>query len=214
MPRVLVVDDSVVMRDIVRAHLSGLGLDLEFASSAEDGLSRIAVNAPYDLIVTDYAMPGINGLEFARRVKDKGGITPPRIILISANKELRERELLSTGVLDAFFPKPLDGVQLAARVSSLLSLTTASPTLIPSSKRTRPVIRIVIADERDSASEGMQIAALHSVERAPFFVVENGHETRIYDVYFRFVNDVMKAKSSDVEAARDLLHQNPDLDFI
>ena len=74
--------------------------------------------------------------------------------------------------------------------------------------------RIVIADERYSASEGMQIAALHSVERAPFFVVENGHETRIYDVYFRFVNDVMKAKSSDVEAARDLLHQNPDLDFI
>lgn len=149
MPRVLVVDDSVVMRDIVRAHLSGLGLDLEFASSAEDGLSRIAVNAPYDLIVTDYAMPGINGLEFARRVKDKGGITAPRIILISANKELRERELLSTGVLDAFFPKPLDGTQLAARVSSLLSLTSAAPALVPSSKRTRPVIRVVIADDTE-----------------------------------------------------------------
>jgi two-component system chemotaxis response regulator CheB len=137
------------MRDIVRAHLSGLGLDLEFASSAEDGLSRIAVNAPYDLIVTDYAMPGINGLEFARRVKDKGGVTAPRIILISANKELRERDLLSTGALDAFFPKPLDGVQLAARVSSLLSLASASPAIVPSSKRTRPVIRVVIADDTE-----------------------------------------------------------------
>jgi len=149
MPRVLVVDDSVVMRDIVRAHLSGLGLDLEFASSAEDGLSRIAVSPPYDLIVTDYAMPGLNGLEFARRIKDKGGITAPRIILISANKELRERDLLSTGVLDAFFPKPLDGAQLAARVASILSLGSASPALVPSSRRTRSVIRIVIADDTE-----------------------------------------------------------------
>lgn len=149
MPRVLVVDDSVVMRDIVRAHLAGLGLDLEFASSAEDGLSRIAVNPPYDLVVTDYAMPGLNGLEFARRIKDKGGLAAPRIILISANKELRERELLATGVLDAFFPKPLDGGQLAARVSSILSLNTASPVTIPSSRRTRSTIRIVIADDTE-----------------------------------------------------------------
>lgn len=149
MPRVLVVDDSVVMRDIVRAHLAGLGLDLEFASSAEDGLSRIAVNPPYDLVVTDYAMPGLNGLEFARRIKEKGGLTAPRIILISANKELRERELLATGVLDAFFPKPLDGGQLAARVSSILSLNTSSAATIPSSRRTRSAIRIVIADDTE-----------------------------------------------------------------
>jgi two-component system chemotaxis response regulator CheB len=149
MPRVLVVDDSVVMRDIVRAHLAGLGLDLEFASSAEDGLSRIAVNPPYDLVVTDYAMPGLNGLEFARRIKEKGGLTAPRIILISANKELRERELLATGVLDAIFPKPLDGGQLAARVSSILSLNTSSAATIPSSRRTRSAIRIVIADDTE-----------------------------------------------------------------
>jgi two-component system chemotaxis response regulator CheB len=149
MPRVLVVDDSVVMRDIVRAHLSGLGLDLEFASSAEDGLSRIAVNPPYDLIVTDYAMPGINGLEFAKRIKEKGGITAPRVILISANKELRERDLLSTGMLDAFFPKPLDGAQLAARVASILSLNATAPVIIPSSRRARSIIRVVIADDTE-----------------------------------------------------------------
>ncbi|MBK9263547.1 MAG: response regulator [Polyangiaceae bacterium] len=150
MPRVLVVDDSVVMRDIVRAHLSGLGLDLEFAPSAEEGLSRMAVNPPYDLVVTDYAMPGINGLEFAKRIKEKGGITAPRIILISANKELRERDLLATGILDAFFPKPLDGAQLAARVSSILSLSSASPAaIIPSSRRVRSAIRVVVADDTE-----------------------------------------------------------------
>lgn len=74
--------------------------------------------------------------------------------------------------------------------------------------------RIVVADERDEHSEGMRIAREHGVERAPFFVVEEESSTRVFDVYFKFVNEVLKAKTSEVEAARDLLHQNPDLDFI
>lgn len=74
--------------------------------------------------------------------------------------------------------------------------------------------RIVIADERDAQSEGMRIANEHHVERAPFFVVKDGAKARVFDVYFKFVNEVLKAKTSDVEAARDLLHQNPDLDFV
>ena len=74
--------------------------------------------------------------------------------------------------------------------------------------------RVVVADERDENSEGMRIASEHGVERAPFFLVEEGSSTRVFDVYFKFVNEVLKAKTSEVEAARDLLHQNPDLDFI
>jgi len=74
--------------------------------------------------------------------------------------------------------------------------------------------RTVIADERDARSEGMRIAAEHAVDRAPFFVVEDGSSTRVFDVYFKFVNEVLKARTSEVEAARDLLNQNPDLDFV
>jgi two-component system, chemotaxis family, protein-glutamate methylesterase/glutaminase len=149
MTRVLIVDDSVVMRDIVRAHLAGLGLDLDVASSGEDGLSRFSSGPPIDLVITDYAMPGMNGLEFARRVKEKGGTLAPKVILISANKELRERDLLATGSVDAFFPKPVDGVQLAGRVSTLLALHAPAPAVVPSSRRARPVIRVVIADDTE-----------------------------------------------------------------
>lgn len=74
--------------------------------------------------------------------------------------------------------------------------------------------RIVIADERDPDSEGMRIATDLGISRAPFFLVEEPSKTTVYDIYFKFVNDVMKAKTSDVESARDLLHQNPDLDYI
>lgn len=149
MTRVLVVDDSVVMRDIVRAHLAGLGLDIDVASSGDDAITRFGNGPPIDLVITDYAMPGMNGLEFARRVKEKSGTLAPKIILISANKELRERDLLATGYVDAFFPKPVDGVQLAGRVSTMLALHAPQQPVVPSSRRARPLIRVVIADDTE-----------------------------------------------------------------
>ncbi|MDC3957942.1 chemotaxis protein CheB [Polyangium jinanense] len=150
MARVLIVDDSVVMRDIVRAHLAGLALELEVASNGEDALTRMGTSSqPFDLVITDYAMPNMNGLELARRVKERGGTLAPKVILISANKELRERDLLATGYIDAFFPKPVDGSQLAARVSTILALTIPSAPVVPSSRRVRPVIRVVIADDTE-----------------------------------------------------------------
>ncbi|MDC0745248.1 chemotaxis protein CheB [Polyangium mundeleinium] len=150
MARVLIVDDSVVMRDIVRAHLAGLALDLEVASNGDDALTRMGTSSqPFDLVITDYAMPNMNGLELARRVKERGGTLAPKVILISANKELRERDLLATGYIDAFFPKPVDGSQLAARVSTILALTIPSAPVVPSSRRVRPVIRVVIADDTE-----------------------------------------------------------------
>ncbi len=46
--------------------------------------------------------------------------------------------------------------------------------------------QIVIADERDADSQGMQLARQHQVARAPFFLVEENGETTVYDIYFKF----------------------------
>ena len=57
---------------------------------------------------------------------------------------------------------------------------------------------IVIADERDANSEGMQLAAKYNVKRAPFFIVEQpkvdqpGQETKIYTIYFQFVKEIIE----------------------
>lgn len=45
---------------------------------------------------------------------------------------------------------------------------------------------IAIADERDTSSEGVRLAKLHNVERAPFFIVEYDGETKVFDIYFKF----------------------------
>lgn len=52
---------------------------------------------------------------------------------------------------------------------------------------------VVIADERDPESEGMQLASKHQVERAPFFIVEEEDQPpRIYTVYFKLVREVLE----------------------
>ena len=77
---------------------------------------------------------------------------------------------------------------------------------------------VLIADERDPQSPGMLLADSLKVERAPFFVVEeDDKETRAYTVYFKFVKEVLNQATSnadEVDELKDILDQNPDLDFL
>jgi len=73
---------------------------------------------------------------------------------------------------------------------------------------------VVIADERDPESRGMQLASELGVDRAPFFVVEDGAETTVYTVFFKFLREVLDARSSSVDEAKDILASNPDLDYV
>lgn len=74
---------------------------------------------------------------------------------------------------------------------------------------------IKVADERDPQSEGMQLAEQYNVNRAPFFIVEEeSKETAIYTVYFKFVKEVLDQKTSEREELKEIMNDNPDLDFL
>ena len=73
---------------------------------------------------------------------------------------------------------------------------------------------ILIADERDPDSAGMQLATDLQVTRAPFFVVERDGDVEVFTVYFKFVKQILGGKTSSTEEAAELLNDNPDLDFI
>ena len=74
---------------------------------------------------------------------------------------------------------------------------------------------VLVADERDENSAGMLVAKELNVERAPFFVVEkeNG-EKDVYTVYFKFVKEVLNVKTEEKDELKEILDNNPDLDFI
>lgn len=75
--------------------------------------------------------------------------------------------------------------------------------------------RVVVADERDATSEGMQLAAARGVDAAPFFLVVDaaGTET-VYTSYVKLLKDVLEAKTSEEEEAKDILAHSGDLDFL
>lgn len=74
---------------------------------------------------------------------------------------------------------------------------------------------IIIADERDPDSEGMQLARKHQVDLAPFFIVRDDDGTeRVYTVYFRFLKEVLHKNSSESEEIAELMERNPDLDYL
>ena len=66
---------------------------------------------------------------------------------------------------------------------------------------------VLIADERDPSSPGMELASLFQVER-------EGEAPVIYTVYFKFVKEVLNQKTQEKDELKEILNDNPDLDFL
>jgi len=74
---------------------------------------------------------------------------------------------------------------------------------------------VLVADERDPESAGLQLAKTLNVHRAPFFVVDReGAEPEVHTVYLKFVKEVLEQEADEGAEAMEILADNPDLDFI
>ena len=82
---VLVIDDCQESRDIVSRYLYSFGYTVETAPSGEMALQlleeREKGNAPFQLVIVDWLMPGMDGLEVAQRIREKGDAAPPVIMM-------------------------------------------------------------------------------------------------------------------------------------
>lgn len=73
---------------------------------------------------------------------------------------------------------------------------------------------VLVADERDPESEGRTLAKKLDVNRAPFFVVDDGGETTVYTVYMKFVKEVLEQKVSEADELKEIIDNSDDLDFL
>ncbi len=122
MSRIAVIDDSVINLTLLGALVGALE-DCEpllFAESPE-GLAWCAENLP-DLIVVDYMMPQIDGIEFIARLRAVPGREDVPILMITANDDRDVLyEALQMGATD-FLTKPVDRIEFSARVHNMLAL--------------------------------------------------------------------------------------------
>jgi DNA-binding response OmpR family regulator len=115
--RVLVVEDEKRVAAAVRRGLESEGFAVDVALTGTDGLWYASEN-PYDVIVLDIMLPGINGYRVCEQLRDAGNWTP--ILMLTAKSgEYDQAEALDTGA-DDYLTKPFSFVVLLARVRALL----------------------------------------------------------------------------------------------
>ena len=115
--RVLVVEDEPAVRSLVASVLLGAHYRVAVARDGEEALSLLAsVREPFDLIVTDLAMPSIGGMTLAHRLHEQGSHRH-RMLFISGYSRHRPAELLAFGRL---LPKPFTPAQLLEAVRGML----------------------------------------------------------------------------------------------
>jgi len=80
--RVLVVDDSITVREVQRQILRTHGYEVEVAVDGQDGWNRVQAE-PFDLVISDIDMPRMNGLEFVRHIREDGALKELPVIVVS-----------------------------------------------------------------------------------------------------------------------------------
>ena len=113
--RVLVVDDEPQIRRVLRLALTSQGFDLRVAADGESALDTLR-DWPPDLVVTDLSMPGVDGLELCRRIRQTSAVP---IIVLSVKGEERTKVAALDAGADDYVTKPFGMDELLARVRAI-----------------------------------------------------------------------------------------------
>ena len=113
--KILVVDDDLQMRELLHAFLSFGGYQVESAANGFEALSLVEKGG-YNLIITDYEMPILNGVEFVKKVREKWTSLP--VLAVSSSDV--EVLFLEAGA-DLFILKPFNLKGLREKIESLSS---------------------------------------------------------------------------------------------
>ena len=117
--RIMVVEDEEALTELLRYNLEGDGYDVETVMRGDDADTRLKEHIP-DLIVLDWMLPGLSGIELCRRLRTRPETKQLPIIMLTARGEESERVRgLATGA-DDYIVKPFSVPELSARVRALL----------------------------------------------------------------------------------------------
>ena len=194
--RVLIVEDDLRMASLVRRGLTGEGLAADVAANGEDAL-WLAQAHPYDAIVLDVMLPGVDGFETCRRLRGAGVWVP--VLMLTARDAVEDRVAGLDSGADDYLVKPFAFAELLARLRALARrgegerpavLAVGDLRLDPATREVRRGETPVVLSAKEFAlleifmrRPGQVLSRLDLLEHAWDFAYEN--RSNVVDVYIR-----------------------------
>jgi two-component system OmpR family response regulator len=198
--RVLIVEDEPKLAALLRRGLAEEGYAADVAATGEDAL-WMAESTPYDAVVLDIVLPGVDGLEVCRALRDRGVWAP--IVMLTARGTVGDRVTGLDAGADDYLTKPFSFAELLARLRALTRRGAAErPAIVevgslrldPATRRVwRAEIEVMLSTKEFALLEvmmrrpGRVLSRLDLLEHAWDFAYEN--RSNVIDVYIRYLRE-------------------------
>jgi two-component system OmpR family response regulator len=198
--RILVVEDQPKMARLIRRGLQEDGFSVDVAGKGEDAL-WMAGSAPYDAVVLDVMLPGIDGFETCRRLRADSVWAP--ILMLTARDSIEDRVAGLDQGADDYLVKPFSFAELAARLRALIrrgdqerptTLSVGGLELDPAARSVRRDGTPIELSQKEFAlletfmrRPGAVLSRLELLEHAWDYEYEN--RSNIVDVYVRYLRE-------------------------
>lgn len=125
-PRLLIVEDNVVNLELMTYLLVAAGYEV---SAVDSGLAALVAlrERPFDLVVCDVQMPGMDGVQLLRELRTHPGTSRLPVIAVTAAAMVGDRERLLAAGFDGYLAKPIDPQVFAEQVAAFLPVSSADP---------------------------------------------------------------------------------------
>ena len=119
--KLLIVEDEFMLADVLKDRLEEEAFEVDLALDGEEG-EFLALSGTYDLIILDRMLPGIDGIDIVRHIREQSIVCP--VLMLTARSRLFEKiEGLNNGA-DDYMTKPFEMEELVARINALLRRNT------------------------------------------------------------------------------------------
>lgn len=124
MAKILVVEDDLDFAETVEHALKTANHTVEMAHDGESAMEFLR-QGQYDVIILDWQLPDIEGIEVLTKFRARGGVTP--VLMLTGKSQIKDKEVGLDGGADDYLTKPFDARELAARIRALLRRQSVAP---------------------------------------------------------------------------------------